>query len=221
MKKLFALLLMLACCISFASCSFITNNNNDGEEPVEVRHTITIDEWREAGKINNFSLLFNDSIGAGISKHANGYIGEEFFYKNGSKSDLRFYANIDGVAYDIQKTDEGYVASKAEESELGTSLPFDIAYLLTEAFGVSWGTIYDNLIYVEECKIYRAYVETQSMIERAEAVEIEVECENGGIKKMTVRNIGRDTREPLPFSVTFYNFGTTVVELPDFTFADQ
>ena len=74
MNKLFALLLMLAWCISFASCSFITNNNNDGEEPAEVRHTITIDEWREAGKISNFSLLFNDSIGAGISKHASRFL---------------------------------------------------------------------------------------------------------------------------------------------------
>ena len=45
--------------------------------------------------------------------------------------------------------------------------------------------------------------------------------ENGKIKKLRLYLADRDMHEPLNGLFTFYDFGTTVVKIPEFTFEDQ
>jgi len=219
MKKIFALFLMLLYCSSLASCSFVRNNNTDTEEPLENRTTITIDEWKKAGKYDNFSVLASFSSGAEIIKFSNDCVTSENYSMGGSKKASESYAKIDGITYMIEKTDAGYVASKIVDADTDPFSAGNLANILSLGYALNWDTIYYNLIYVEECKIYRATI--PQGLGQDEAVEIEVECENGNVKKVRLYLLGREIDKPLSFSVTFYNIGTTVTELPEYTFANE
>ncbi len=215
MKKILTFLLVLFYCISLASCSPGTNNNgsdNDAntgtEEPTGIRTTVTKDEWKRIGESDNFSLSAIEGV---ILKYADGCMES-----NNEDGSTGYYATIDGVTYIIEKTDEKYVASRPDEED--PFLRTDLAGILSLSYNLSWNDVYDKLIYIEESKTYRTVIQISSS---DEVVDIEVECENGNIKKMRIYIVGRETNEPLSFPVTFYDFGTTVVAIPEYTFADN
>ena len=240
MKKILAFLLVFLYCISFTACSPNTNNNDDGnhtstEEPAEIRTTITMDEFRAALNAGNYSILSNYMLpyishgnslstgGAEITKLTNDCASIDFFSKSGQPVDSVFYKKIDGVLYYIEKIGEEYVATKMDfdDEELDNySQTESLACWFLSAFNLDWSAVYNSLVYVEDCKTYRGIfwpIRDNLIV----AAQIEMECENGNIKKLRVYLTDRDRNEPLNGLFTFYDFGTTVVELPEYIFENE
>ena len=213
MKKFLALLFVSLYCISLVSCSDILNINGNKE----IRTTITRDEWEKTGQTRNFSILV--SAAYSIMKHADNGSLIETCKDDGSKEFASAFVNVDGVAYIIEKEDEGYIASKLEDDDADPVFAKDVASMFSLICDLRWNSIYDKLVYVEDCKTYTCTTwipDGQDFV----GVQIEVECENGNVKEMRLCILGRDYNEPLPGILTFYDFGTTVVEIPEYTFAD-
>lgn len=225
MKRVLALLLAFLCCICLASCNFLPKT--------EVRTTITKDEWNAALTVGNYSVVSNymlplinsgnhfSSGGGEVIKMTKDCFSIDFYSKSETTFDSLYCKIIDGVLYDIKKTNEGYIASKKDIEDVDNNTPIEnLGNLFLSAFNLDWNAVYDSLVYIEDCKTYRGVL---GSIEdgRTVSVQIEMECENGKIKKLRLYLADRDIHEPLNGLFTFYDFGTTVVEIPEYTFANE
>ena len=221
MKKLlhtlFVLCLIFLCSTNLFACSNGSVSENDG------RTTITKQEWNKALESGSFTMLSNFLSPINILR--NGYsvscadiikiegnnCSVETYDKEGHLATSYFYVLIDDSIFTIEKIDGKHVATSTESEDV--RITKNLAYTLLLQFTSNWTAVYENLIYVEETKSYRAMYGT----DRDNFLQVELECKNGMIEQMRLFLLGRDIDQPLPGLFTLYNFGTTKVEMPEYT----
>ena len=182
--------------------------------PEVVRTTVTLDEWLKEMSTKNFSYSADiDSTTTyvgylyGRYTDTNKYIYQTHDYGNGFAIESTFfYTIIDGITYEIADKNGEFIA------DVSTSI-MDIT--LGESFGNEPNLIdiYELLVYNEESKSYEI---TYQLAENSYAT-YEIGFENGKIVKMNfVQNAGDIT-----IYMTCFDFGTTEVTLPEYTFAEH
>ena len=159
--------------------------------------TITEAEWLAAMECSNFSATGEvcDDAGNSVSTGRAATNSTVMYqYQQADTSEKEFYfATIDDVQYQICKEESGYVAYK-----------YDGGYNTPTVGDMFPNISYSDLVYSEETKSYK--YETENAI-------VEVSFENGNIKNLTYTQISANT------TYNLFDFGTTVVELPEYTFA--
>ena len=171
-----------------------------------VRTTVTEEEFLAAMACNNFSASGDNYQGThtGFAK-TNGSVIYQYEYKynillpNNDASDTPkesetdfYFATIDNVQYKIVREADGYVAYKYD----GT---FEVPKL-GDIFGM---VSFSDYIYVEDARAYM-YVTSNCIFTLG--------FENGVIKSARYTDSSSMTYD-------LFDFGTTVVELPEFTYA--
>ena len=115
---------------------------------------------------------------------------------------------IDGITYKIEKVDGSYVATKSETEYKAPSV-FDV--LETH---VDCETMYENLSYDKEADLYIAQIFDESNNEEI----LKFKLKDGKITEACYASM--DSVGSIIEKYEFTDFGITVVELPEFTFAE-
>ena len=199
MKKILSFVLAAMLLVTFAGRDALGALQSllDSTEPsTGVRTTITEEEFLAAMEINNFSAnATNPNLSNSGSAKTNGSIMYQYEYRNNEDgtSELEFYfATINNIQYQIRKEASGYVAYEYA----GTFK----TYKLGDLFGFS---------------SYRSYTynkETKSYTYESNGYVMTLCFENGTIKTATYT-------DPSSMTYSFFDIGTTIVELPEFTYA--
>ena len=227
MKKLlhtlFVLCLIFLCCTNLFACANGSASENGPVSENDVRTTITEQEWNKALESGSFTMLSNflspvitlrngfSVSGADIIKIEGNNCSVETYDKEGHLATSYFYVLIDDSIFTIEQIDGKHVATSTESGDV--RITKNLAYTLLLQFTLNWSAVYENLIYVEETKSYRAMYGT----DRNNFLQVELECKNGMIEQMRLFLLGRDINQPLTGLFTLYNFGTTKVEMPEYT----
>lgn len=121
-----------------------------------------------------------------------------------------FAAIIDGITYDIEKVDGVYVATQQEEAFAPQSV-YDVLFS-NMLYDVS--QLYENLDYDKEADLYVAqYTNPYGNI-----TTLKYKLKDGKLTEMSY--LLADSEGAIAQKVEVTNIGTTVVELPEFTFAE-
>ena len=160
-----------------------------------VRTTVTEEEFLAAIASNNFTYTAGDD-----TQEIHYKISDSALYGKQTRTvaDVTdeyesYVVLIDDVYYALRKTQSGYVAYP----QSGTFNAPKLSQLIGDI-------AYSDLVYNEETKIYTYSVEDES-------VGMEFSFENGILKSVHLES--QDAKGDV------YDIGTTVVELPEFTYA--
>lgn len=212
MRKLlsftFAILLLLA----FAGCDGFW-----GQSQASARTTITEEEWLATFNSTNYSVTGsarqNNSDGSQVETHTitakvTGTSCYRYQTKGTGDNKMQkkdYYAIIDNVNYQIVNTESGYVAHQVANG------------YADEKFGDVFGNntdpsaIFSCLVYNEEAKHYKGEYkpdDSTTYIIVATFTDGKIASANISCKSGT-----------LEISYSFHSFGTTVVNLPEYTIA--
>lgn len=191
-----------------------SNGDNGGAE--EVRTTITKEEWLSAINSTNFSMVGNNYNSNGdVIMIQSMYFSETaaLVYSWAEIGDTltenaQYTAIIDGVGYTITKEDSGYVGVAADT----TVEKLEIKLCQANASVVdSWENLYDTFVYDEESKTYKA-----NCTYSGNEATFEAFFEDGKVIKFEIKFVKYGNN----CTVTYSNFGNTVIEIPEFVLAE-
>ena len=177
MKKIFETILILALCLGLASCGLLPSSNSEenqtveenknnsstdsfedekGNDPYPARTTVTIDEWLLAMSISNysFSLVGYETNDEGVLEQNNvsyAYCTPDKMFAYGvyeGEAYEEYTARIDGLDYNIYKTDSGYVAEEIVTYIMDTHIG---EFIADED---EWKEIFERLSYDESTDTY-------------------------------------------------------------------
>lgn len=246
MKKLFALILVVAMCFVLGSCSFVEslispdNENGDNTNSTEIRTTVTEEEWDAAMSGKNFtaevSLSTVHSQGDIFSKNAQ-YINIKQT-ETSSLQNNKFVVESnfagpetteEGPEYIVKQGDDFYSVTKEDEAWVGNKISnpenviVSLSYLL-ENLSEDASFKFEDFTYNEETKAYEceAPISMFGQADEDSAFLVVVYFENGKIVKAEISESAKKTADDISYSVdvryVFTDFGTTVVnDIPEFT----
>ena len=211
MKRIISVtLLVVLMLFAFAGCdgvedilqNFINSTNPTGS----VHTTITEAEWLAAMDSGNFTVDIAASLGAqSTTQHIEYTESSRYQNQTGSPMDGEFYyTQIDDLTYEITKQDVGYVAREVAGGLVGGKLG-DISNLRDA---------YSNLVYDEATSSYK-YNYTDDY---DQTFDIAFYFNNGSIQTVKMSVTRSDS---VVVTYDFYDFGTTVIELPEYTFETE
>ena len=214
MKKHISVILMAVLLLSaFAGCDGVEDivqnlpvPTNPTEPTGVVRTTVTEEEWRIAMESDNYTVDAVASLGEqSATQHIalTEAIRYQYNQQNG-REDEAYYAKIEGIEYCIQKGDTGYVARKDSSNLVGMKLG-DIS-------DTDLREVYSNLVYDEEARVYKYNYTDRNNQE----FEFTFCFENGSIK---TAKIVATTPASVVVTYDVHSFGTTTIELPEYTMA--
>lgn len=178
----------------------------DDEAADSVRNTVTEEEWRIAMESDNYTVDAVASLGEqSATQHMALTEASRYHYsQQNGREDEAYYAKINGTAYCIRKGDAGYVARKDSSDLVGMKFG-DIS-------DTDLREVYSNLAYDEEAKIYKYNYTDRNNQE----FEFTFCFENGSIK---TAKIVATTSASVVVTYDVHSFGTTTIELPEYTMA--
>ena len=196
-----------------------TESENGGES--SQMNTITKDQWLAAINSTNHSMVANTylSDGSDVAMTQQQYFTESGYlmytkadFAGMFKETAQYAVIIDGIGYQITKEESGYVGVAFGETEMPEVKFCDVIQtnLSISSNDVSWEELYDYLVYDETSKTYK----TDCTYNTHEAT-FEAFFEDGKAVKFEIK-----FTNTTPTIITYSNFGTTVIEVPEFTLAE-
>lgn len=206
-----------------------TESENGGENNAESENggessqmnTITKDQWLAAINSTNHSTVANTylSDGGTVIMTEQQYYTESGYliymkadFTGVFRETAEYGVIIDGIGYLITKEESGYVGVSAGEIEMPEFKFCDVIRidLSISSNDVSWEELYDYLVYDATSKTYK----TDCTYATREAT-FEAFFEDGKAVKFEIK-----FTNTTPTIITYSNFGTTVIEVPEFTLAE-
>ena len=170
-----------------------TTTTTTTNPPETVRYTVTEEEWNYWTTYSNYTI--------------EQYYGDQYILNKYTENALEIQGGsiilfIDDKQYSLDETDDGYVARDV------TALDFSHGGLLRG------GYVYDEFTYNEELGAYVLdLIAEQGMI-------WEVRFEDGVPVKIVYKEY-LDGVETLLVISNYFNIGTTVINIPDYVFAEE
>jgi len=169
------------------------------------------EDWTAAFGVDNFtgatSMQYSETVtSVSTYKYTATASYAETRVTNGTNvmSDTKKYVTkIDGVTYNIDKTNDGYVASLSD-TEFAPQTSIMDAEMIDK--------LYENLSYDEESGLYISEVAQNNV-----TYKFRGKIANG---KFTEINCDVTSNEGLPATIVINNIGTTVIEIPEYTLAE-
>lgn len=237
MKKILTLLLALSMIIAIASlssCEIIeqyvpgldlgVNTDGEGNEETdnktdapEIRTTVTKDEWLGAMNCTNFSYEAHNYNKEGkpqmsykqqYSQTAM-YMYSLVAIPGAEDESAQYSAIIDGIGYNITKDENGFVGVNLGATDAVIEIP--LSKVMVPDVCESWETLFDSLTYNEETKTY-----TGNCTYSGNEATLEASFADGKVVKLEFKFVKLGSN----CIATYYDFGTTVVEIPEFTVAE-
>lgn len=210
MKKIVIALFAAVLIITFTSCDNAIESmlNNFYADPTiaPMRHTITEQEWLIARESVNYTFrtaLQDDEQSSILYRKFAGSFSYQSVQNDGQTDDTYFVV-IDNIVYQIRKEDTGFVARNAYSESVERKLGEQID-------AISSPVDYSSLLYDEEAKVYRFGCTDKD----GQPYNFTFYFENG--KVQSVKLISNQLYGVI--TCHMYDFGTTIVELPEFKFA--